>query len=63
MGPGGPRSPLFLDQTEAPKAGKKFFWRLPPPPFIITCSLPSPTPSPLPSGASEHVVKIYIRIS
>ena len=26
-GPGGPRHPLFLDQTEA----KRFFWRHPPP--------------------------------
>ena len=25
MGPGGPGSPLLLDQTEAPKARKKFF--------------------------------------
>ena len=26
-GPGGPRTPLFLEQTET------FFWRPPPPPF------------------------------
>ena len=31
---GGARgpAPFFLDQTEARRAEKKFFWRLPPPP-------------------------------
>ena len=31
-GPGGPRPPLLLDQTEAQRAGKQFFWDRAPPP-------------------------------
>ena len=49
MGPGGPGSPLLLDQTEAPKARKKFFGRLPPPPPLslrVRCLPLPPLPSP-----------------
>ena len=34
-GPGGPSPPLFLDQNEAQRAEKNFFWgRGPPPPYL-----------------------------
>ena len=60
----GARVPPYFETKLRPRRPEKnFFGDCPPPPFIITCSLPSPTPSPLPSGASEHVVRIYIRIS
>ena len=48
-GPGGPGSPLFLDQTEAPKARKKFFWSPSPPPPLslrVRCLALPPLPSP-----------------
>ena len=33
-GPGGPGSPLFLDQTETRRAEKKFFWDAPTPAYL-----------------------------
>ena len=44
-GPGGPRHPLFLDQTEA-----KLFLETPP---------PSPPPPPPPAPLSQGGVKYY----
>ena len=53
-GPGGVRPlPLFLDQTEARRAKKHFFWR-PPPPFLRIWM--TATPPPLPP-----YLKVWIR--
>ena len=42
-GPGGP-PPLFLDQNEARRAGKKCFWGQPPPPLNSGSGWPSSLP-------------------
>ena len=42
----GPGPSIFLDQTEARRAKKKFFWRLPNP-------LPAPPPSPPSKGLDD----------
>ena len=34
-GSGGPAPPFFLDQTEAQRAKRNFFWRQPPPPLSM----------------------------
>ena len=48
VGPGGP-PPLFLDQTEARRAEKKFFWETGPPPFLRVWMTALPPP-PLSEG-------------
>ena len=46
-GEGGPGPPLLLDQTEAPRGKKIFFWRLPPRLLKGLDDCPPPPPSPL----------------
>ena len=48
-GPGGPRAPLFLDQTEARRAEKKRFLEIAPPLSQRLDDPPHP-PSPLSEG-------------
>ena len=59
-GPGLPLFPLFLDQTEARKAEKKFFWDHPP--YLrVWMTAPSPLPLIWRSGsASDHPWSTYI---
>ena len=64
-GPGA-RRPLFLDQTEARRAEKPFFWR-PPPPLLQGCGWrpppPPPPPPPLISRSGSASGNLRVRCS
>ena len=56
-GPGG-SIPLFLDQTEAERAEKKFFWR-PGPPLSLSKCVDDWVPLPLSQGPALQCIIIF----
>ena len=57
-GPGGSATPLFLDQTEARRAEKIFFWRPAPHLYLrVWMTTPPPPPHPLSEGLDPALIR------
>ena len=56
----GEGPPLFLDQTEARRADKKFLETFPTPPYLRVWMTRPPTPTPLFQGLDPALTRIFL---